>query len=420
MVQVCEIHPDGTEEIVPSMAVDTADSGSDSALRPDAQLSNSGKPFVRLRLLPSSSRERICPMLNLEPVVPRPLLLQLQPTYPLAKVPPHQAFFSGLQWRRGASDVDDIMDMENDDAVSSSPPATAGSASTRAGDPSEDSPGEDLTPSPPAEGRQSIRRKLRVGAPFEPAAAQEKQGQAGDPAGTGAVDPTRSTADVDRLASKFNEWSTDWELSPPKRIRTAPPLEETATGATGAGPSGDPGASAGACGQEPPKTVFPGACARDGAGGAEAGGAAGYQDAADGAEAAGLSACPAAPLGAPPAPPTSPTRPSSGGDGLEQRLRQVSGLVLRSRSKRKAVDEAPIDEMTHLHLGAPRPDAAGGGPGGGRVAADRVVQRRKKQAPAAGAGLPTGPCGAEAGGGRAACPIPEGGHAAAAAVRAGG
>jgi hypothetical protein len=49
---------------------------------------------------------------------------------------------------------------------------------------------------------------------------------------------------------------------------------------------------------------------------------------------------------------------------------------------------------------------------------ETVFHRRKKMA-AAAAGLSAGPCGASAAGGRAAGPIPEGGHAAAAVLRAG-
>jgi hypothetical protein len=436
MVQICEIHPDGTEEILPSMAIDVDDAS--PALRPDVQPRDG--PTVRLRLLPSNSRERICPTIDLDPMVPRPLLLQLQRTYPLAKVPPHQNFFAGLLWQRGApTDGDDIMEMDNEDAVSTSSMATAGSAGTRTGEHSEDSPGEDVAISPPADERRSTRRKLRVGAPSDPAAEDESGGTVDGPTGAGVMAATQSTAEVDRLAWSFNEWSTDWEVSPQKRVRAVPPHGYAeAAGAFDTRPSGEVAASVGACGAQPPELAAPVACAVDSAGAAEAaggaggetGGNAGGEDAGEaageggsmdaGAEESGQSAArPPAACTTPSAPPTTPTLPlpSNCADGLEQRMRQVSSLVLSSRCKRKAIDEAPIDEMTHLHLGA-SPMPTGGSGSSAAEAFARVVHRRKKPALPSVAGLAAGPCGGV--GARAARPIPEGGRAAPAPVRAGG
>jgi hypothetical protein len=219
-------------------------------MRPDRQPPDG--LTVRLRLLPGSSRERICPTIDLDPVAPRPRLLQLQPAYPLAKVPPHQAFFAGLLWQRGASNIDDIMDLDNEDG---SPrrqwPRQAERARAL----------ESTLRTLRARTWLRSRRPRSAGRPAGSCASarsetrQRRRMRAAIPIGAGAMDATQSTADVDRLAWRFNEWSTNWRISPPKRARrpAAGLCSSGCADTSDTRPSGDPAATVGASGAKPPE-----------------------------------------------------------------------------------------------------------------------------------------------------------------------
>ena len=322
MVQITEVHPDGTEELLPSMMA--IDMSSDTA-PPDKPSAKSQQQALMLRLLPPGSHERVCPTIDLKPMVPRPLLLQLRPSFPLAKV--HAPLFAPRRWTV-TSDTDECMDSADDDALSSSSHATADSTSTRLGE----QYGDALAAGVPATAarRTGHRRKLRFGA--------------GDVAmGSGAAGSggSEAAAEVDRLASQFHDWPTDWEVSPPKRAKGCAAATDAAGGAS-----------------VWPVTTGPG---RGVGGGPRPDTAASEQ---------------------PPAPPPTPrpgaafSRPTErshasflGGGGASSVL---SGDAV-GRSKRKAVDDAPIiDEMAQLDLGLTA-DGSGG-------AAGLFARSRKKQA----------------------------------------
>mmetsp|Transcript_7477 Transcript_7477/g.22444 ORF Transcript_7477/g.22444 Transcript_7477/m.22444 type:complete len:511 (+) Transcript_7477:138-1670(+) len=352
MVQIYEIHPDGTEEMLPAIADVTSTPAGERQNSSMGQAQSDGEAStgqnIRLRLLPSGSRELVCPSIDLEPVVPRSLLLQLQPSYPLARVPPNQAsaILSALGWRDSRDKA--CMDIEDVDVHSTFSLATAGSSSTHSGLESslEDSVSESSRDSSGQQDqdRPSGRRKLRIG--LAPAASTTINQSTGTQASAAASPANGEAVEVDKLAHKFDRWSTDWEVSPPKRARVyldvsavrdgiAPSV--TSTKQVQRASSGDLSLPSG--GPAKPQVGDMATNSRPGT------------PPTQNAVASHTSSRTGSPALDAIAPPPTPTHSS-----CARALDVMHGLsderILRQRSKRKAVDEAPIiDEMSQLDLG---------------------------------------------------------------------